>query len=1045
MQSRFKIALSSTLSPEEREQNVRTLIDPRDVGRIPKGFRLKAQGCEPRATLGNQSGNGFNPNGVATAVVTLVPQPRWGWRALARRSQGSSLLATLGWRTQSLWDWLKSAPKSWVTRCLVLLLLCSFVRAAVVTETTTEFLSSGDFNGDGRLDAIVLDKATGNARVGYQNASGALTWAAPVPSGVARAGSLAVGRFISLNRDAIAVTSFEFNRIHILDLSVPGLATPPRIVNPPHDGISSLIQVTQLQGANANDSAVLDWLTTATHDPGLTLLDLLAFGIADGLSSFQDQIAAEGTLVSLGAFERNLRDDTLLAAIKRGSNDTFAAYTYTNSSGPILIRSNLPSGSEYAFGRFHSETYARLLFYVPGQSNLTVQRLVNTAGVIGFGTATVTTFTSAVHQVYFLDEGTNGVALVRFGNGVSGLRPPAGNDGPLRVTYGFGLGTSGNVVSLGSGKFASLTGNSNSLLSATANVFTKNSTGYVQTSSSALSATTTSGTRANVWLFNTEPFVNAQPGFIASLNGGGWTTTLSGLPGTVRVRVESDQGATSGLGNANTNTLGAPPSGSVFGLANQYHPAISLFSYSAPRAADPSRITISPAPGAYSAAIQVSLTKANPADSAYFRFNGAGAWTEYFTPFTVSNDVTVAYYGQTLGGARGTLQQAAYTIAGSTLPPLLNTNGVSGGTNTPPTNTNANPFQLATVGTLFYGRQSGSTGSVWAINLDGTSDQFVTTGTRPRVSPDGRWLAFAREGSPFLSLGNLWLRDLLTGEERRLFTNPNFVVLYDWLNDSSGLVFDYECGIYTIDLAGVIVDLPMQNDCYDDAPVVNPFDGRISFHNLNIAPLRGLYQSDPAGSTRQRYNISVAGPAWPAWSPNGTMLSFANVRPATGTGQNLYTMPSDGSEFHQLTGFIDPTNGFPFGALWSPEGDALVGAGSIRGVNGLWVLPLNETASACVGNPYRLPTTPGDLIDIAGSIRVGIAPPKLFIRREPGVAIVFWDARARNFLLEASAVLGPNAVWMPVNGPYPVNAGFHEVVVPNPDQLNDAFFRLRHP
>ena len=85
--------------------------------------------------------------------------------------------------------------------------------AATVSETATEFLSSGDFNGDGRTDAIVLDKATGNARVGYQNANGALTWAAPVPSGVARAGSLAVGRFIQINRDAIAVTSFEFNRV----------------------------------------------------------------------------------------------------------------------------------------------------------------------------------------------------------------------------------------------------------------------------------------------------------------------------------------------------------------------------------------------------------------------------------------------------------------------------------------------------------------------------------------------------------------------------------------------------------------------------------------------------------------------------------------------------------------------------------------------------------------------------------------------------------------------------------------------------------------
>lgn len=948
----------------------------------------------------------------------------------------------------------RTRPRETTPRPFAPMLACAFVlllafpsSAATVSETATEFLSSGDFNGDGRIDAVVLDKATGNARVGYQNASGALTWAAPVPSGVTRAGSLAVGRFISLNRDAIAVTSFEFNRVHILDLSVPGQATPPRVVNPPHDGITSLIAVTQLKNANANDSALLDWLTTATHDPGLTLLDVLAFSVLDGLSSFQDQIAAEGALVSLGAFERNLNDDTLLAAIKRGSNDTFVAYTYTNSAGPILIRSNLPPGSEYAFGRFHNETHARLLFYVPGQSNIIVQPLVNTGGLIGFGQATVTSFTSAVHQIFMLDEGTNGIAVVRFGDGVRGLRPPSGG-GTLQVAPGFavtplGQGISG-AVQLGIGRFALLSSPSNTFSTAQAQVFTKNSTGYAQTSSSALPAATSSGTRANVWLFNTEPFVNAQPGFIASLNGGVWTTALSGLPGTMRVRVESDRGPASGLGDAATNTLGAPPAGTTFGLANQYHSAISLFSYSPPRAAEPSRITISPVPGAYSAAIQVSLAKANAADTAYYRVNGA-AWSEYTAPLTVSNDVTIAYYGQTPAGARGTIQQAAYTIAGGTRPPLLDTNSPSGGTNGPPSNTNAAPFQLSTAGTLFYGRQSGSTGSVWAIHLDGTRDTFITEGTRPRVSPDGRWLAFTREGAPFLSLGNLWLRDLLNGAERRLFINPNFVVHYDWLNDSSGLVFDYECGVYTIDLAGVIVDLPMQNDCFDDAPAVNPFDGRLAFHNLNIAPLRGLYQSEPTGTTRQRLALSITGPAWPSWSPDGTRLAVAEVRAGTGLGQNLHTVRDDGSGSSQLTGFSDATNGFPFGALWTPAGDALIAAGSVRGVNGLWVLPLNADATACVGDPIRLPTTPGDLIDIAGSIRVRIAPPVLRIRADAEDVVIFWDQDARGYVLEGTSELQPASVWIRFDGPYTVSGNFNEVRFPDSILADMAFFRLVRP
>ena len=45
-----------------------------------------------------------NPNGVAAVSLPTPTQPRWGWLALRPQPQGSSCLATLGWRPQSLWD-----------------------------------------------------------------------------------------------------------------------------------------------------------------------------------------------------------------------------------------------------------------------------------------------------------------------------------------------------------------------------------------------------------------------------------------------------------------------------------------------------------------------------------------------------------------------------------------------------------------------------------------------------------------------------------------------------------------------------------------------------------------------------------------------------------------------------------------------------------------------------------------------------------------------------------------------------------------------------
>ena len=45
-----------------------------------------------------------NPNGVAASRRPTMTQPRWGCGDLSRLTQGSSSLATLGWRTQSRWD-----------------------------------------------------------------------------------------------------------------------------------------------------------------------------------------------------------------------------------------------------------------------------------------------------------------------------------------------------------------------------------------------------------------------------------------------------------------------------------------------------------------------------------------------------------------------------------------------------------------------------------------------------------------------------------------------------------------------------------------------------------------------------------------------------------------------------------------------------------------------------------------------------------------------------------------------------------------------------
>jgi hypothetical protein len=292
------------------------------------------------------------------------------------------------------------------------------------------------------------------------------------------------------------------------------------------------------------------------------------------------------------------------------------------------------------------------------------------------------------------------------------------------------------------------------------------------------------------------------------------------------------------------------------------------------------------------------------------------------------------------------------------------------------------------------------------------------------------------------------LRDLTTGGERRLFINQSSVVSFDWDVTSTTLFFDNNCQLWSMDTNGVVTPLPMSNDCYDDAPIQNPSDGRLAFHNLNgNTSIKGLYVTSPDRTTKQRLNLNVVGASWPGWSPDGQLLVLVdgNNSFTVDFGKNLWVVKPDGADLQQITGFTDATNGFPHGAVWAPGSDALVGAGRIGGVNGIWVLPLSEDRSACAGVPRRLPTVPGDAIDFVGSVFLPPPPPELFIRRDAAGVILYWRTSVVSLVLEATTALGPGAVWTPITGPYSAVGNFFEVGVPEASLLDAAFYRLRRP
>ncbi len=1113
-----------------------------------------------------------------------------------------------------------------------LLLVPSSSRAAFVSETATEFFTSGYFNNDTNADVLVLDKVTGIGRVGYQDGTGALTWSAPLLTGVENVTGCAVGKFLQSTRDNLAVTSTDYNRVPLVDLSNTNSASTPFIVTPLGIGAHTLVGMVQ-------PSSSLDalFVASAFNSPPAERIELINFFPGPLTSTF-------GPFNETGLFERGnalqvtTNGPTFAVGLVRGeTNDTLHLWQFTNAPSVIATLSNLPPGSDYVFGKFDGQILPHFWFYVSGQSNVTIRPLISSGGGYNFGAAISLNFTQAVQNIYYVAQGNDGSAFIRFGDGIQGARLPGGSP-QLAPKYRGGGGASGNVFSgiaeLDNGRFALFSAPTGGVSSVRAQVMTFDGTTYTQISSNNLPSLTTRNTRATVWLFQSEPFITSAATLISSLTVPDWSSGVFGLPGSLSVRAENDAGASSGLGSPATNNLGAPPSGTTYALPDQYRDDISFFSYAPPRPAEPVVITISPAPGNYGGPIQISFTKQNVAHQVFYQVGNADTYHLYSAPFTLTNDTTINYYGNVPGGSRGRLQFASYTV-GHTNIPLTPPVKLPGSDTNPPPNLNTNFVQLSANGTLFYSRHTalaesenfqgpspylsladspfnaagfnyfyledfedgafntpgatpsagwvvvgpggvdsvepggrsyysggsqtnltitfnaaalggklpthagivwtdvgsvnpgtfgfgnvrftardangvslgtnfgnnlgngsgipssaedrffgivnpggissisismpnsgdwevdhlqygfldsaGFNDSIWAINLDGTGEKFVTEGARPRVSRDGQWMAFLREGGSVTTRGNLWLRNLQTGAETRFFTNTDSIVGFDW-NGNAELIFDNNCGLFRKPLNGPATPLPLAitPECLNGAPVVNPLNARLAFQNLS-PNAAGVYVTPPDWSSRTRVNEpATLRLRWPGWSFDGARLAMADRVSSAfiNTGVNLWTAAADGSNLHQITVLTEPTGGFPHGAIWTPDGRALVGAGRIYGTNGLWIIPLSEDGFTCSGSPRLLLTSAGSEIDFAGSIRV--APPApigvmpgLFVRQEPNAVVVYWSTNFAGYTLESQMNLSPLGAWTPITGPYFLAGGYYEYREARANLAAGKFFRLR--
>jgi hypothetical protein len=362
---------------------------------------------------------------------------------------------------------------------------------------------------------------------------------------------------------------------------------------------------------------------------------------------------------------------TLLGAVSRTSptNDLTLLELTNGVPTPKAIATNLPPGSDYVHARFNASLLSQFLFWTPGGTNLQLRPIVEgPPSTFAFGPPTTFTYTQAIKQAFVLPGPATYRLLLVFGAGATaGVFDFNGITAPVLVTN---LTAPPGELITG----AALTGNNSLMLfsgaggtSTSFQHYTASGASYSLAASGALPPVTPYTGGANVFQFQTEPFVTTPATLLRSLNAGDWSSKFTLAAGNAGATAERFGGVSNGLRNPVVTALGRAHPSAAFALVSQYGTPMSLFGLTPAAGDQVSEAKISPDPGNYKQSQQISFTTAPAGNQVWFRQNTAAAWTLYAAPFWLYTNTTIAYYAKTPAGtSNSTIRTATYTFIDST-------------------------------------------------------------------------------------------------------------------------------------------------------------------------------------------------------------------------------------------------------------------------------------------------------------------------------------------------------------------------------------------
>ncbi len=294
-----------------------------------------------------------------------------------------------------------------------------FAQAApFVSETEKELVTTGDFDGDGREDVVIVDKDSGKYRLGYQQSDGLFHWINFRPSGMKYVSSIASGRLLATDHDSLAFASADSNQASVWDAQNP---TAPGTMVPVPFGALGPNGVMALDIGGPGNTPLQDLLVSSLYNSDPTPNRLALMRASGSQFSLIREIDLPGTVTHPNRISLNGGAEYAAGIVEADDGTSFHVQDLsTGNLVSVLSAEGLPSRSDYVVGNFRGQALREFVFYRPGESNLLCRPVEQpSAGQFELGAAHSFTLDRPIRQAYSVALGKTSKLLFIFGEGDS--------------------------------------------------------------------------------------------------------------------------------------------------------------------------------------------------------------------------------------------------------------------------------------------------------------------------------------------------------------------------------------------------------------------------------------------------------------------------------------------------------------------------------------------------------------------------------------------------------------------------------------------------